>query len=179
MVSPTDCFPRVFKSSWDPLICWSIFWKYCIRVYFTLCGVVVCMYLKVTQLSYVQLCDAMDYSLPGSSVHGLLQVRILVWVAIPFSRGSFQPRSPALLADSLPVEPQGKPKRTGMASLFLLQGSSWPYFLLQEFNRGLLHCRWILYQLSCQGSPACWQRAPYSQSGSYWPGCVASLCWRF
>ena len=38
------------------------------------------------------LCDPMDYSLPGSSVHGILQARILEWVAIPFSRGSSQPR---------------------------------------------------------------------------------------
>ena len=34
----------------------------------------------------------MDCSLPGSSVHGILQARILEWVAIPFSRGSSQPR---------------------------------------------------------------------------------------
>ena len=34
------------------------------------------------------LCDPMDYSLPSSSVHGLLQARILEWVAIPFSRVS-------------------------------------------------------------------------------------------
>ena len=34
----------------------------------------------------------MDSSLPGSSVHGILQARILEWVAIPFSRGSSQPR---------------------------------------------------------------------------------------
>ena len=34
------------------------------------------------------LCDLMDCSLPGSSVHGILQARILEWVAIPFSRGS-------------------------------------------------------------------------------------------
>ena len=33
-------------------------------------------------------CDPMDYSFPGSSVHGILQARILEWVAIPFSRGS-------------------------------------------------------------------------------------------
>ena len=37
-------------------------------------------------------CDTMDYSLPGSSVHGILQARMLEWVAIPFSRGSSQPR---------------------------------------------------------------------------------------
>ena len=34
----------------------------------------------------------MDYNSPGSSVHGILQVRILEWVAFAFSRGSFQPR---------------------------------------------------------------------------------------
>ena len=36
------------------------------------------------------LCDAMDYSPTGSSVHGILQARILKWVAMPFSRGIFQ-----------------------------------------------------------------------------------------
>ena len=48
----------------------------------------------------------MDYSLPGSSVHGILQARILEWVAIPLSRGSSWPRDqtlpPALQAGSLP-----------------------------------------------------------------------------
>ena len=38
------------------------------------------------------LCDALDYKLPGSSVHGILQARILEWAAIPFSRGSSQSR---------------------------------------------------------------------------------------
>ena len=38
------------------------------------------------------LCDPMDLSLPGSSVHGLLQASILEWVAMPSSRGSSQPR---------------------------------------------------------------------------------------
>ena len=42
-------------------------------------------------LSRVRLCDPMDYS-PGSSVHGILQARILEWVAIPFFRGSSRPR---------------------------------------------------------------------------------------
>ena len=52
----------------------------------------------------------MDYSPPGSSVHGILQARILEWVATPSSRGSSQPMSPALQVDSLPSEPPGKPK---------------------------------------------------------------------
>ena len=38
------------------------------------------------------LCDPMDGSPPGSSVHGILQARILEWVALPSSRGSSQPR---------------------------------------------------------------------------------------
>ena len=38
------------------------------------------------------LCDPMDCSLPGSSIHGIFQARILEWVAISFSRRSFQPR---------------------------------------------------------------------------------------
>ena len=37
--------------------------------------------------SCLTLCDPMDYSLPGSSVHGILQARILEWVAISFSKG--------------------------------------------------------------------------------------------
>ena len=45
----------------------------------------------VTQ-SYPTLCDPLDCSTPGSSVHGILQERILEWVAIPFSRGSSHPR---------------------------------------------------------------------------------------
>ena len=58
-------------------------------------------------------------------------------------------RSPALRVDSLPAEPQGEPKNPGVGGLSLLQ----QIFLTQESNRGLLHCRWILYQLSHQGSP--------------------------
>ena len=42
--------------------------------------------------SCVRFCDPMDFSLPGSSVHGILQTRILEWVAISSSRRSFPPR---------------------------------------------------------------------------------------
>ena len=58
-------------------------------------------------------------------VHGILQARILEWVAFPFSGylpdTEIEPRSPALQVDSLPAEPQGKPKNTGLGSLTLLQ----------------------------------------------------------
>ena len=43
---------------------------------------------KVKSLSCVQLCDPMDCSLPGSSIHGIFQARIMEWVSISFSRGS-------------------------------------------------------------------------------------------
>ena len=50
-----------------------------------------------------------------------LWARILEWVAFPFSRGSsnpgIKPRSPTLQVDSLPAEPLGKPKKTGVGSL--------------------------------------------------------------
>ena len=79
--------------------------------------------------------------------------RVLEWVAFPFSKDlpnpGTEPRSPTLQANSLPAEPQGKPKNGGVGSLSLLQG----IFLTQESNRGLLHCRWILYQLSHKESP--------------------------
>ena len=52
-----------------------------------------------------------------------------------------QPGSPALQADSLPAEPQGKSKSAGVGSLSLLQ---W-IFQTQELNRGLLRCRWIFF----------------------------------
>ena len=57
--------------------------------------------------------DAIYHSPPGSSVHGILQARILQWVACPspgdLPNPGIKPGSPALQADSLPSEPQGKP----------------------------------------------------------------------
>ena len=55
----------------------------------------------------------MDYSLPGFTIRGIFQARVLEWVAISFSRGDlpdpgFEPRSPALQADTLPSELTGK-----------------------------------------------------------------------
>ena len=118
----------------------------------------------------------MDYR-----VQGILQARILELVAIPFSRESSQPRgwTPALWADSLPAEPQGKPKNTGVDSLSLLH---W-LFPTQESNWGLLHCRWILYQLSHKGSPRIleWVAYPFS-IGFSWPrnrtrvSCIVGGC---
>ena len=72
-----------------------------------------------------------------------------------------KPSSPALQVDSLPAEPQGKPKNIGEGSLSLLQ----QIFPTQKSNWGLLRCRWILYKLSYQGSPiharSCAKLSPY------------------
>ena len=63
--------------------------------------------------SCLTLCDPMDCSSPGSSVCGILQARILEWVAIPFSRGSSQPRNwtqvSCIAGDALPSGLPGKP----------------------------------------------------------------------
>ena len=75
------------------------------------------MVVKVAQ-SCPTLCDPIVYT-----VHGILQARILEWIAGPFSRGSSQPRSLKFQGDSLLSEPSGKPKKTAVDSLSLLQGN--------------------------------------------------------
>ena len=72
---------------------WGLRSRVCVCVY--VC-VRVCMRTRA-QL-YPTLCDPMDCSLPGSSVHGIFQARILEWVAISFSRGPSQPRDPTQVA---------------------------------------------------------------------------------
>ena len=60
------------------------------------------------------LCDPLDCSPPGTSVHGVLQARILEWAALPSFRGSSRPRdrtpSPALAGGFFTTEPPGKPQ---------------------------------------------------------------------
>ena len=62
--------------------------------------------------SCLTLCDPLDCSLPGFSIHGILQARILEWVTISFSRGSSRPGDRTWVsheADALTSEPPGKP----------------------------------------------------------------------
>ena len=97
------------------------------------------------------------------------QARILEWVASSprdLPNPEIKPRSPALQADFLPAEPLGKSKDTGVGSLSLLQG----IFLTQESNQGLLHCRWILYQLSYQRILVARKRAAIDH--------LLSACWK-
>ena len=93
-------------------------------------------YLELVSQSCPTLCDPMDCSPSGSSVHGILQARILKGVAIPFSRRSSWPRdwtwSPALQADSLPSEVSGKPRILEWVAMTSSRGPSW-------WNLHLLH----------------------------------------
>ena len=63
------------------------------------------------------LCDSMDCSPPGSSIHWIIQARILEWVAIPFSRGSSWPRDrnqvSCIVGRSLPSESSSKNQGIG------------------------------------------------------------------
>ena len=77
------------------------------------------------------LCHPMDYSPRGSSVHGILQARILEWVAMPSSRGTSWPRdrthsimSPAMASGSLPQTPHRKPHISEWPRTNIFPGSS-------------------------------------------------------
>ena len=135
--------------------------------------VCVCVCVWVTQLCLI-LCGPKNCSPPVSSVHGILQARILEWVAIPFLGGSFWHRdwtqifciagrflticevseSHSVMSNSLQPHRlyswwNSSGQNTGVDSLFLLQG----IFPTQGSNPGLPHCRWLLYHLSHQGTP--------------------------
>ena len=94
------------------------------------------------------LCNLMDYT-----VHVILQARILEWAAFPFSRESSWPRNQirvsCIAVDSLPTEPQGKAKNTGVGRLSLLQ----KILLIQESNRGLLHCSGFFINWAIREAP--------------------------
>ena len=76
-------------------------------LYHQSCLLMLCLHAQ-SCLTLLRVCDPIDYSPPGFSVHGISQERIPEWVAISFSRGSSQPGiepgSPALQADPLPSE---------------------------------------------------------------------------
>ena len=99
----------------------------------------ICQSVVLVAQLCLTLCNPMNCNLTGSSVHGILQVRILEWVAISSSRESSQPRSPALQADSLPTEPQVKPNIRTEAlfqhqSIYMLSKVVFSWFkVLQHF----------------------------------------------
>ena len=128
------------------------------------------------------LCDPVDCSPPGSAVDGILQARMLQWIAISFPRGSSWPRSWTHVSciagrvftvsatrgaqgslhsvrDAVAVShglqptrllcPWDSPGRNTGVGCHVLQGN----LPSPGIKPGLLHCRWILYQLNYQGNP--------------------------
>ena len=119
------------------------------------------------------LCDPMDYTVPG-----ILQAKILEWVAFAFFKGSPQPRSPSCRQILFQLSHKGSPRTlVCMLSHSVVSDSCDPWtvrrlcpwnspgnntgvgchfllqgiFLTQGLNWGLLHCRKMFYQLSYQG----------------------------
>ena len=91
-------------------------------------------------------CDAMDYSLSGSSVHGVIQVRILDWVAMSFSRGSSWPRHQTHISMS-----------PALAGGFLITSISWEA-LSSQSRDDLYHLLWN-YGVLTTGPPG---KSPFS-----------------
>ena len=103
--------------------------------------------------SCLTICNSMDSSSPGSSVHGDspgentgVGCHVLLQGNLP--NPGIKSRSATMQVDSLLLSHQGSPK--------ILEWVAYPFsrgiFLTQELNQGLLHCRQILYQLSYHGS---------------------------
>ena len=115
--------------------------------------------------SCLTLCDPMDWSPPGSSVHGILQASVLEWVATPSSRDlpywGIKPKSlksPALAGRFFIILPPGKPP--GLVSEFIAM-SWWPLLKMPEcWGKVLTASRWSISWVvpgSCKESGMTWQ----------------------
>ena len=87
--------PSTSGVHYSDLVFISIFWSI-----IELQHCVACMHTQFIQ-PYLTFCDTIDYSLPGSSVLGILQARILEWVAMPSPRGSSQPTAQMLASPAM------------------------------------------------------------------------------
>ena len=117
----------------------------CIRfqTYPLSCFQVLCDLFQLSELIFFVIMIFKKHPLTQFILPLLLHEIAKTYIAVTYES---EPRTPILQADSLSAEPPGKPKNTGVGSMSLLQ----QIFLTQELNQGLLHWRWILYQLSYQ-----------------------------
>ena len=146
---------------------WSLRWNFIKRTdkHYWSGATPSCCCCLVTQLCSA-LCDPMDCSSPGSSVRGILQARILEWVAISSSRESSRPR------DWTWVSPG---KNTGVGCHLFLQG----IFLTQGLNPGLLHCRQTLYPCATREAPLVILSSYFKIRANSMAKCVAQkLCYK-
>ena len=94
------------------------------------CGLLtVCVWTMLVTQSCPTLCDPTNCSPPGFSVHGILQARILEWIAIPFSRGTSKPRDRTLFS--------------------CLKGRFFTVWATGEVSGGLLHIFLYIYVYTC------------------------------
>ena len=125
--------------------------------------------MKWSEVKVPQLCPTLCHS-RGISLGQNTGMGSLIPSPGDLPNPGIEPRSPTLKVDSLPAEPQGKSKNTGVFSLSLLQR----IFPTQksQLNQGLLHCRCTFYQLNYQRSPI-----PYSpQEDNRGPGPWTVVC---
>ena len=99
---PPSIFPSTFSNKPALHIRWPTYWSFSFSIspsneYSRLISFRGMLKVKVKSLRHVRLCDSVDCSLSGSSVHGIFQARVLEWIAISFSRGSPQPRNQTLV----------------------------------------------------------------------------------
>ena len=134
-----------------------------------------CCYCSVTQLC-LALCNPMDCSTSGSSVHGTFHTRILEWIAIFSSRGSSPPEDwtqISCIARGIlyQLSHKGSPRILEWVAISASSGSSWP----RDWTHVSCIGRQALYLLSHQGSPiggyhaVCWMN-------EYIPGPMSVLC---
>ena len=113
-----DLRPNKYKR-WTYLKGW---WNFLFSSQWAKINLCVCV---PSHFSHAQFCEPMDYSPPGSAVHGIFQARTLQWVVIPFSNElphpEIKPRSPASQADSLPSNPPRKPPNQSTISFKILK----------------------------------------------------------
>ena len=133
---------------------------YCLAIYYLSASLSLSLFLlwvcsqSVKSLSHVRL-FVTQWTIAHQAPLSMGFSRQEYWSVLPcpppgdLPKPGIKPRSLALQVDSLLSEPLGKPKNTGVASLFLFQA----FFLTYKSNQGLLHCHQILYQLSYQRSP--------------------------
>ena len=120
----------------------------------------------LSHFSRVWLCNPMDCSPPGSSVHGILQERTLEWVATPSSRGPSPPRVSCLLhwqAGFLPLAPPGKPLYM-YTRIF-----SWTYTVV--VNLPICKHIWFSHPSTNQALLSLASKIRQDQTGSGWYGC--------
>ena len=108
------------------------------------------IFMCVCAQSCLSLCNPLDCCLPGSSVHGILQERILKWIPIPSPRGlpdsGIEALSPALVGRLFTSEPPRKPRET--VNLHQMFHRIYQYILLSLLHDCFLYCVHFAYKLT-------------------------------